>query len=72
LGRSPAIRKGKRIILRYLDQTDAAAMNMALNNAKNVCEYYAAHGDTAVIELFFYRPGLSMMVAGESPVADRI
>jgi len=33
LGRSPAMRNGKRIIWRYLDQTDAAAMTMALNNA---------------------------------------
>ena len=46
--------------------------NMALNNAKNVSEYDAAHGDTAVIELVVYGPGLNMLVAGDSPVADRI
>ena len=56
----------------HVDQNDAAVMNMALNNAKNVSDYYAAHGDTAVIELVVYGPGLNMLVAGDSPVADRI
>jgi intracellular sulfur oxidation DsrE/DsrF family protein len=56
----------------HVDQNDAAVMNMALNNAKNVSERYAAHRDTAVIELVAHGPGLNMLVAGEGHVADRI
>jgi intracellular sulfur oxidation DsrE/DsrF family protein len=47
-------------------------MNMTLNNAQNVQNYYAAQGDEAVIEIVAYGPGLNMFVAGKSPVADRI
>ena len=42
-------------------------MNMALNNAKNVSEYYAAHGDTAVIELVVHGPGLEHDGGGREP-----
>ena len=28
----------------HVDQNDAAVMNMALNNAKNVSDYYVAQG----------------------------
>ena len=56
----------------HVDENDPAVMNMALNNAQNVQNYYAAKGDEAVIEIVAYGPGLNMFVAGKSPVADRI
>jgi intracellular sulfur oxidation DsrE/DsrF family protein len=56
----------------HVDENDPAVMNMALNNAQNVQNYYAAQGDDAVIEIVAYGPGLNMFVAGKSPVADRI
>jgi intracellular sulfur oxidation DsrE/DsrF family protein len=56
----------------HVDENDPAVMNMALNNAQNVQNYYAAQGDEAVIEIVAYGPGLNMFVAGKSPVADRI
>jgi intracellular sulfur oxidation DsrE/DsrF family protein len=56
----------------HVDENDPAVMNMTLNNAQNVQNYYAAQGDEAVIEIVAYGPGLNMFVAGKSPVADRI
>ena len=56
----------------HVDENDPAVMNMTLNNAQNVQNYYAAQGDEAVIEIVAYGPGLNMFVARKSPVADRI
>jgi len=56
----------------HVDQSDPKVMNMALNNAKNITSYYESQGDTVVIEMVAYGPGLNMLVEGKSPVADRI
>jgi len=56
----------------HVNQNDPAVMNMALNNVANVAKYYEGQGDTAVIEVVAYGPGLNMYVPGKSPVADRI
>jgi len=56
----------------HVDQNDPQIMNMALNNAQNVANYYESNGDTVVIELVAYGPGLNMFVPGKSPVEDRI
>jgi len=56
----------------HVDQNDPKVMNMALNNAQNVTNYYESIGDTVVIEVVAYGPGLMMYVEGKSPVADRI
>lgn len=56
----------------HVDQNDAKVMNMALNNAQNITKYYESNGDTVVIEMVTYGPGLNMLIEGKSPVADRI
>lgn len=56
----------------HVDEGDPALLNLALNNVQNLVSHYKAQGDTAIIEIVAYGPGLSMFVAGESPVADRI
>lgn len=56
----------------HVDQNDPQVMNMALNNAKNVDAYYDGQGDTVIIELVAYGPGLNMFVEAKSPVRDRI
>jgi len=56
----------------HVDQNDPKVMNMALNNVQNITKYYESQGDTAVIEVVAYGPGLMMYVEGKSPVADRI
>ncbi|MFT5065299.1 MAG: intracellular sulfur oxidation DsrE/DsrF family protein [Reinekea sp.] len=56
----------------HVDQNDPQVMNMALNNAQNVANYYESQGDEVTIELVAYGLGMQMFVAETSPVADRI
>ena len=55
-----------------VDQNDAALMNLALNNATNVIEYYRAKGQDVDVDVVTYGPGLRMLRADTSPVKDRI
>ena len=55
-----------------VDENDPAVMNLALNNAQNVKEFYGAKGEKVTVEIVAYGPGLNMYVAGKSPVKDRI
>jgi intracellular sulfur oxidation DsrE/DsrF family protein len=55
-----------------VDQNDPAAMNLALNNAKNVLEYYRDKGENIGVEIVAYGPGLNMLRADTSPVKERI
>lgn len=56
----------------HVDENDPAVMNLALNNAENVKQFYDAKGEKVAIEIVAYGPGLNMYVAGKSPVEDRI
>ena len=56
----------------HVDQNDPQVINMALNNVNNLTKYYASQGDTAIVEVVAYGPGLAMFVKDKSPVADRI
>src|SRR5262249_15297734 len=47
-------------------------MNLALNNASNVVEYYKGKGEPVAIEIVAYGPGLHMLRSDTSPVKDRI
>jgi intracellular sulfur oxidation DsrE/DsrF family protein len=55
-----------------VDQNDPAVMNLALNNATNVIEYYRAKGEEVNVDVVTYGPGLHMLRADTSPVQDRI
>ena len=56
----------------HVDQKDPAVMNLALNNAKNVYEYYHARGEEVAIEIVAYSQGLHMLREDTSPVKDKI
>lgn len=56
----------------HVDQNDAEVMNMALNNASHVIEYYRAKGEDVQVEVVAYGPGLHMLREDTSPVKDRI
>ena len=56
----------------HVNQNDPAVMNLALNNAKNVAEWYKSKGDKVTIELVAYGPGLHMLRSDTSPVKQRI
>ena len=55
-----------------VDQNDPQVMNLALNNATNVIEYYRAKNEEVDIDIVAYGPGLHMLRADTSPVQDRI
>jgi uncharacterized protein len=55
-----------------VSQNDKAAMDVALNNVRNITEYYKQKGETVAIEVVAYGPGLHMLRADTSPVKDRI
>lgn len=59
-------------ILLHLDEADPARQNLVLNNASNLNKYYQDKGEEAEIEIVVYGPGLTMLVPGKSPVADRV
>ena len=55
-----------------VDQNDAEVMNLALNNATNVMEFYKATNEDVQIEIVTYGPGLNMLREDTSPVKGRI
>jgi len=69
----PATAKGKqhRLILQ-VNTNDPTAMNLALNNAMNVTQYYKDLGEKVKIEVIAFGPGLHMLREDTSPVKARI
>jgi intracellular sulfur oxidation DsrE/DsrF family protein len=59
-------------LLIQVNQNDPALMNLALNNATNVIEYYRAKGEDVAVDIVTYGPGLNMLRADASPVQDRV
>jgi intracellular sulfur oxidation DsrE/DsrF family protein len=55
-----------------VSQNDKAQMDLALNNAKNITDYYKRKNEPVLIEIVTYGPGLHMLRADTSPVKDRI
>ena|SRR6476646_3320280 len=47
-------------------------MNLALNNATNVIEYYRGKNEDVEVDIVTYGPGLHMLRSDTSPVQDRI
>ncbi len=59
-------------IVIQINDNDPARMNLVLNNAANIDAYYKEKGEEVNIEIIAFGPGLVMMVAGKSPVEERI
>jgi len=73
--KKPAHDKSDKTVHRLLiqvDQNDPAVMNLALNNATNVVEFYRGRRERVDVDIVAYGPGLNMLRADTSPVADRI
>jgi uncharacterized protein len=68
---SAADGKTHRIAIQ-VDQNDPQIMNLALNNANAVIEYYRTKNEDVDIDIVAYGPGLHMLRADTSPVQDRI
>jgi uncharacterized protein len=68
---APKMAKRHRVLIQ-VDQNDPAVMNLALNNATNIADFYKAKGEEVDIDLVTYGPGLNMLRTDTSPVQDRI
>lgn len=72
MSRAPTLAsKAHRLVLQ-VNTNDPAMMNLALNNATNVEQYYKERGEKVEIEIVTFGPGLNMLRADTSPVKDRI
>jgi len=70
---SPALAgEAKHRLAIHVDQNDAQVMNLALNNATNVIEYYRSKNEDVDVDIVTYGPGLHMLRADTSPVKERI
>jgi intracellular sulfur oxidation DsrE/DsrF family protein len=70
---SPALSsEAKHRLAIHVDQNDAQVMNLALNNATNVIEYYRAKNEDVDVDIVAYGPGLHMLRADTSPVKHRL
>lgn len=64
-------KKAHRLVLQ-VNTNEPATMNLALNNATNVEQYYKALGEKLEIEIVAFGPGLHMLREDTSPVKDRV
>src|SRR6188472_1740955 len=69
--RSVADNKQHRVVLQ-VNTNEPATMNLALNNATNVAQYYKDLGEKVAIEVVTFGPGLHMLRDDTSPVKARI
>jgi intracellular sulfur oxidation DsrE/DsrF family protein len=69
---SPAADAKSHRVTIQIDQNDPQIMNMVLNNATNVIEYYRARNEDVDLDIVAYGPGLHMLRADTSPVQDRV
>ena len=67
----PAADKTHKLAIQ-VDENKPEVMNLALNNAKNVFEYYKAKGEAVAVEIVTFGPGLHMLRDDTSPVKARI
>ena len=63
--------KSHRLLIQ-VDQNDPDVMNLALNNATNVIEYYRTKNEAVDVDIVTYGPGLNMLRSDTSPVQERI
>jgi uncharacterized protein len=67
----PVAATSHRLILQ-VNSNEPAMMNLALNNATNVAQYYKDLGQKVKIDIITFGPGLHMLRDDTSPVKARI
>ena len=75
LGQSPATPPSSGKVHKLaiqVDENKPEIMNLALNNAQNVLDYFKAKGEPVLVEVVTYGPGLHMLRDDTSPVKSRI
>jgi intracellular sulfur oxidation DsrE/DsrF family protein len=68
----PAAEKKPHHLILQVNTNEPAMMNLALNNATNVAQYYKDLGEKVEIEVVTFGPGLHMLRDDTSPVKARI
>jgi intracellular sulfur oxidation DsrE/DsrF family protein len=68
----PAADKKLHHLILQVNANEPAMMNLALNNATNVAQYYKDLGEKVEIEVVTFGPGLHMLRDDTSPVKARI
>lgn len=69
--RTAVAKTAHRLILQ-VNSNEPAMMNLALNNATNVAQYYKDLGEDVWIDIITFGPGLHMLRDDTSPVKARI
>ncbi len=67
-----SVAKERHRLILQVNSNDPAMMNLALNNATNVVQYYKGLGEKVSIEVITFGPGLHMLREDTSPVKARI
>ena len=57
--KAPASTPSPHKVAIQINQNDKAAMDLALNNVRNITEFYKQKGETVAIEVVTYGPGLT-------------
>jgi uncharacterized protein len=70
--KQPAVEKKLHRLVLQVNTNEPATMNLALNNATNVAQYYKDRGEKVTIEVVTFGPGLHMLRDDSSPVKARI
>jgi uncharacterized protein len=68
----PAVKGKEHHLILQVNTNDPSAMNLALNNAMNVTQFYKGAGDKVKVEVIAFGPGLHMLREDTSPVKARI
>jgi len=72
ISKRPAADKKLHHLVLQVNTNEPATMNLALNNATNVAQYYKDLGEKVAIEVVTFGPGLHMLRDDTSPVKARI
>ena len=72
ISKRPAADKKQHRLVLQVNTNEPAMMNLVLNNATNVAEYYRDVGEKVIIEVVTFGPGLHMLRDDTSPVKARI
>jgi intracellular sulfur oxidation DsrE/DsrF family protein len=72
MAKRPAVEKKLHRLVLQVNTNEPAMMNLALNNATNVAQYYKDLGEKVTIEVVTFGPGLHMLRDDTSPVKARI
>jgi intracellular sulfur oxidation DsrE/DsrF family protein len=68
----PSVEKKAHRLVLQVNTNEPGTMNLALNNATNVAQYYQERGEKVEIEIVTFGPGLNMLRDDTSPVKARI